>query len=507
MINISSKLQISFERVNFPTLILPFVHGQDVSISEGNCLTTATSKVTDDNECSNFPDDVIFSGAGFEFINGCWSRAADVDGSPSYQFSDPAETHSFRLVRQQLPLPWNLDLGGGYLWIIVNGSDFNTNPGNVCPIYYNISNSSYVPTDGWLIYTGTHNDLEFDVPEPPPNAKRYCDQDPTIKSVVVSNSDNTPITFQGKVSLTLKSTKTGDLVGVKYVDTKGLSISFPTGSLSFECSSILHDNHLLCDDILTLEICSLCPEDKQDCCSDDKPSFIVTDQINSICVDSPCTCPLPTVVYFSSEQDTRLTVKHANGSLLLDTGPVTTTNNVARKLVTLDNQLYYSSTYFARIFPVSIRPVYVNTSSTSTNYVDLPVYEDECGDTDYLKCHPLYFPSPSECINSKQGRCVTKDNTVGDGYWIFYFNDCVEDLRFCINNTTGTNWTLEVEDGVGSTVKSLTQGGVSDTCFIGTTDICAYNMQFGSDINVNYSEEIYTPTEENLIDVSSRRQS
>lgn len=508
MINISSKLQISFERVNFSTLTLPFMHGQDVSISEGNCLTTATSKVTDNNECNNVPDDLIFSGAGFEFANGCWSRVADVNGFPSYHFSDVGGTYSLRLVRQTIPLPWNLDLGAGDLWIIVEGSASDTNAGSdVSPIYYNRSNSFDAPTNGWLIYTGPNNDLEFDVPEPPPTVKRYCDQDPTISSVVVSNSDNTPITLQGKVSLTLKSTKTGDLVGVKYVDTKGLSITFPTGSLSFECSSILHDNHLLCNDILTLEICSLCPDDKQDCCSEDKPSFIVTDQINSICVDAPCTCPLPTVVYFSSEQDTRLTVKHVNGSMLLDTGPVTTTNNVDRKLVVVDNQLYYSSTYFARIFPVSLRPVYVNTSSAATNFVDLPVYQDECGDTDYLKCHPLYFPSPSECINSKQGRCITKDNTVGDGYWIFYFNDCVEDLRFCINNTTGTNWTLEVEDGVGSTVKSLTQGGVSDTCFVGTTDICAYNMQFGSDINVNYSEEIYTPTEENLIDVSSRRQS
>ena len=160
MLNISSKLQISFGRVNFPTLTLPFMHGQDVSIPEGDCLTTATSKVTDDNECNNVPDDLIFSGAGLEFVNGCWSRVADVNGFPSYHFSDSAETYSFRLVRQPIPLPWNLDLGAGDLWIIVEDSASNTNAGSdVSPIYYNRSNSFDAPTNGWLIYTGPNNDI------------------------------------------------------------------------------------------------------------------------------------------------------------------------------------------------------------------------------------------------------------------------------------------------------------------------------------------------------------
>ena len=532
MMNISSKLQLVINRSD-RTHTLPFTHGVDVDIQEGNCLTTAT-QIGADAECG-LDDSLLTEKAGWLPANGCWERVGDVNGFPSYYLEDQTGINQLRLAKLLIQSPHFASVirSSGFVWQIVDGtrnSILDITSITDWIYYYNLADTFFPPESATNNGTGVHEWLTPSEPDPDPeddaepvlpsetlvppptlklnkiNESGECIDLPKIISISISNSDDTPVTLNGKVSFTLKSANSEDLIAVKHIDTKGMAISFPTGSIAFECS-VVNNERLFCNDILTLEICSLCPEDKQDCCSEDKPSFIVTDQINSICVDAPCTCPLPTVVYFSSEQDTRLTVKHTNGSLLLDTGPVTTTNNVARKLVTLDNQLYYSSTYFARIFPVSIRPVYVNTSSTSTNYIDLPVYEDECGDTDYLKCHPLYFPSPSECINSKQGRCVTKDNTVGDGYWIFYFNDCVEDLRFCINNTTGTNWTLEVEDGVGSTVKSLTQGGVSDTCFIGTTDICAYNMQFGSDINVNYSEEIYTPTEENLIDVSSRRQS
>ena len=240
MMNISSKLQLVINRSD-RTHTLPFTHGVDVDIQEGNCLTTAT-QIGADAECG-LDDSLLTEKAGWLPANGCWERVGDVNGFPSYYLEDQTGINQLRLAKLLIQSPHFASVirSSGFVWQIVDGtrnSILDITSITDWIYYYNLADTFFPPESATNNGTGVHEWLTPSEPDPDPeddaepvlpsetlvppptlklnkiNESGECIDLPKIISISISNSDDTPVTLNGKVSFTLKSANSEDLIAV-----------------------------------------------------------------------------------------------------------------------------------------------------------------------------------------------------------------------------------------------------------------------------------------------------